>query len=234
MAGRWARLRPAGQCAVCRLWTGQLLCGDCIARFGAETPRCARCGLRTPTPLAMCGACLADPPAFDACVVGCDYVFPWDGLIADFKFHARVELALPLAQRLLHAIRRRQDAQPGWVGPVPLAPRRLAERGFNQAWELARRIARALGCRAEARLLQRPLDGAHQAELRLAQRRTNLRGAFVAQPPRRVSLQGAHVALVDDVMTSGATLREAALALKRAGAARVDAWVLARTPAPGD
>ena len=118
--------------------------------------------------------------------------------------------------------------------PVPLAPQRLAERGYNQAWELARRVAHSLGCRSDARLLERPLAAAPQAELRLAQRLTNLRGAFVPNPARRVSLHGQHVAVVDDVMTSGATLREAAAALRRAGAARVDAWVLARTPAPAD
>jgi ComF family protein len=216
------------------MWAWQPLCHDCIARFAGETTRCARCGLRTPAPVAMCGACLADAPPFEACIVGCDYVFPWNGLIADFKFRARVELAQPLAQRLLHALRRADAALPDWVAPVPLAPQRLAERGYNQAWEIARRVARALGCRAEAQLLRRPLGGAHQAELGLAQRRANLRGAFVAHAPRRVSLQGAHVALVDDVMTSGATLREATLALQRAGAARVDAWVLARTAAPAD
>jgi ComF family protein len=234
MAGRWTRLRPAGQCVVCRLWDRQPLCGDCVARFAPEAPRCARCGLRVALPVPACGACLANPPPFDACIVGVDYAFPWDRLIANFKFEARVELARPLAQRLLQAITRVGGAPPDWVAPVPLAPQRLAERGYNQAWELARRIAAALGCRAEAGLLRRPLNGAHQAQLGLEQRRAHLRGAFVARAPRQVSLQGAHVALVDDVMTSGATLREATLALKRGGAVRVDAWVLARTPAPGD
>jgi ComF family protein len=182
----------------------------------------------------MCGACLVDPPPFDACVVGCDYAFPWDRLIADFKFNAHMELAAPLTQRLLAAIERDAHPLPQWVLPVPLAPQRLAERGYNQAWELARRLARSLGCRADAQLLDRPLAGAHQAELGLAQRRQNLKGAFVPSLQRRVSLQGQHVAVVDDVMTSGATLREVAAALRRCGAARVDAWVLARTPAPAD
>ena len=184
--------------------------------------------------VAQCGACLADPPPFDACSVGCDYGFPWDRLIADFKFNAHVELAAALAQRLLEAVRRDGGPLPQWVLPVPLAPQRLAERGYNQAWELTRRIARSLGIRAHARLLDRPLAGPHQAELGLAQRRINLRGAFVPNASTRISLHGQHVAVVDDVMTSGATLREAAAALRRAGAARVDAWVLARTPAPAD
>jgi ComF family protein len=121
---------------------------------------------------------------------------------------------------------------PDLVLAVPLAPRRLAERGYNQAWELARRVARGVGCAAQARLLERPVDGAHQAQLSRAARLTNLRGAFFVAPQRRAALQGRHVAVVDDVMTSGATLSEAATTLRRAGAARVDAWALTRTPAP--
>lgn len=205
-----------------------------MARFAPELARCARCGLRVAVPVAACGTCLNEPPAFDACIVACDYAFPWDRLIADFKFNARVELAASLALRLVHAIRQRGGEMPALVLPVPLAPGRLAERGYNQAWELARRVAPALSCRSDARLLERPVEGAHQAQLTLAQRRVNLRAAFTVNPSRRALLQQRHVALVDDVMTSGATLLEAALALRRAGAARVDAWVLARTPAPTD
>lgn len=182
----------------------------------------------------VCGACLADPPPFDACVVALDYAFPWDRLIADFKFNGRVELAATLARRLLQAIRQDGRPLPTWVLPVPLTPQRLAERGYNQAWELARRVARPLRCRADAQWLLRPLPGPHQAELNLAQRLRSMRGAYLLNPARRLSLHGQHVALVDDVMTSGATLREAAATLRRAGAARIDAWALARTPAPGD
>ena len=185
-------------------------------------------------PLPACGGCLRDEPGIDACLVGCDYVFPWDRLIADFKFRGQLALAQALAQRLVSAVERSEGPLPALVVPVPLAPGRLAERGYNQAWELARRVARTVGCRTEAQWLNRPTDGAHQARLTLAQRRLNLRGAFVLNPSRRVSLRGLHVALVDDVMTSGATLREAALVLRNAGATRVDAWVLARTPAPAD
>ncbi len=231
MAPRW---RPAGQCAVCLAWGRDAVCGACIERFAPPVARCPRCGLRTAARVPVCGACLADPPPFDACVIALDYAFPWDRLIADFKFNGRVELAAALARRLLQAIRLEDRPLPNWVLPIPLAPQRLAERGYNQAWELARRVARALSCRSDAQLLLRPLPGPHQAELNLAQRRGNLRGAYLLNPARRRSLHGQHVALIDDVMTSGSTLREAAATLRRAGAARVDAWALARTPAPGD
>jgi len=227
-----ARWWPVGQCALCRSWDTQAVCGACLARFAGEASRCARCGVRVAVAAPACGACLANPPSFEACIVACDYAFPWDRLIVDFKFHARVELAPTLAARLVHAIRRSQNSLPELVLPVPLAPGRLAERGYNQAWELARRVARGIGCRADAGLLERPVDSAHQAQLTLAQRLGNLRGAFLASPTRRSLLRGRHVALVDDVMTSGATLREAAAVLRRAGALRVDTWVLARTPTP--
>lgn len=208
------------------------MCAHCVARFAPDVPRCARCGLRTAAPVAACGACIADAPNFDSCSVACDYVFPWDRLIADFKFNAQVTLAHAMAQRMLCAIQRAGGVLPERVIPIPLASGRLAERGYNQAWELARRVAQGLGCRGEAQWLLRPADGAHQAQLTLAQRQRNLRGAFMVNPARRVSLQGRHVALVDDVMTSGSTLREATTVLRNAGAARVDVWVLARTPAP--
>ena len=119
---------------------------------------------------------------------------------------------------------------PQLVLPVPLSAARLAERGYNQAWELAKRAAAALGLAADATLLQRPLDSAHQATLDRRARQQNLRTAFMVDPRRRARLQGLRVALVDDVMTTGATAHEAALVLLRAGATAVDIWVLARTP----
>jgi predicted amidophosphoribosyltransferase len=124
----------------------------------------------------------------------------------------------------------------------------LAARGYNQAWELARHLAQSLGQppsskdrswlnrqrRLEAwpQALLRPLDTAHQADLDRQQRQANLRAAFVVHPRWRSRLQGLHVALVDDVMTTGATLRECSLSLLQAGVSRVDLWVLARTPQP--
>jgi ComF family protein len=184
-----------------------------------------RLGLPTPA----CGACLRETPPFEHTVCAADYAFPWDRLIAEFKFEGRVELAHPLAARLLAAVRVASGPLPALVLPVPLAPRRLAERGYNQAWELARRVAAPLGLVADSEVLLRPLDTAHQAELGRAERQRNLRTAFMIEPRHREQVQGRRVALVDDVMTTGATAREAALALLRAGAAAVDVWALART-----
>lgn len=225
------------QCEVCRQWTAaDALCADCVARFAAPRLRCACCALPVSVASARCGGCLGDAaPPFDHSVAAVDYGFPWDGLVAAFKFGGRVDLAEPLAQRLAQAVSASPVAVDDgtWVLPVPLAPARLAERGYNQAWELARRVARTLGLPAHAHLLQRPLDTAHQTRLDRTARVANLAGSFMVDPAQRGELAGRHIALVDDVMTTGATVAAAAAELKRAGAATVSVWVFARTPAPG-
>ncbi len=177
-----------------------------------------------------CGACLRAPPPFERTVTATDYGFPWDSLIGDFKFNAREDLAGPLARLLSQAVDAAAGPAPELVLPIPLSAQRLAERGYNQAWELARRTARLQGCPARHDVLLRPSDTAHQAELTRAARQRNLAGAFMVDPRQRGVVQGRRVVLVDDVMTSGATAREAASTMLRAGAAAVDLWMLARTP----
>jgi len=216
------------QCEVCRHWGRARLCGDCRERFAPPVPRCRRCALRLAGAAPLCGDCLRQPPPFENTVCVADYAFPWDRLIADFKFNGRAELATALADLLCAATA--TAPAPHLVLPVPLAPRRLAERGYNQAWELARRVARRRGLAAQADLLTRPVETVHQADLPRAERLANLRAAFLVDPRRRDALRGRRVALVDDVLTTGATAREAAQTLLRAGAAAVDVWVFARTP----
>lgn len=178
-----------------------------------------------------CGDCLAHPRPWSGLICAVDYGFPWDRLIIDLKFHGRTELAGALARRLTEAVRR-ADGSSGidLVLPVPLSAERLAERGFNQAWEVARRVAGDLALRADHSLLLRPIDTPHQADLPREQRARNLRGALMVDPRRRGRVQGRHLALVDDVFTTGATAREATQALLRAGAASVLVWAIARTP----
>jgi ComF family protein len=224
------RLLP-GLCAVCRGGSRGGLCGDCEARFAAPRARCARCGLGLGAAARACGACVNEPPPFERCICVADYGFPWDHLIAELKFHDHPELAPALARLLARAVRRDGSTPlPSLVLPVPLAPARLAERGHNQAWQLARALGAELQLPTSAEVLLRPLDAAHQATLGRAERQRNLRGAFMVDPRRRRAVQGLVVALVDDVLTTGATAREAAATLLRAGAAQVHVWVLARTP----
>lgn len=231
----WARamaplhaLRVPGQCEVCRGWQHARLCDRCVERFAPARPRCRQCALTLAGGAERCGDCLREAPPFERTACVADYVFPWDGLVAAFKFRGRVELAGPLATLLARAAA--ALPAPDLVCPVPLSTARLAERGYNQAWELARRAARERGAAARADLLLRPLDTAHQADLPRAERLRNLRSAFAVHPARRALLAGRRVALVDDVFTTGATARAAAQALRQAGAAAVDVWVIARTP----
>lgn len=179
-----------------------------------------------------CGACLTDPPPFARTVAAVDYGHPWDALVAQFKFRGALELAGDFSALMLAARRAGAGDRPDLLLPVPLSDARLRERGYNQAWELARRVGRALGCERDAHLLLRLKDTPHQLALPPAQRAANVRHAFAVEPARRAVLQGRHVTVVDDVMTSGATAAEIARTLRQAGAGEVGIWVLARTPRP--
>ncbi|MDH0863200.1 ComF family protein [Mitsuaria sp. GD03876] len=241
--GRWP-----GQCAFCRSWCRGPLCPACETLHPLDDgPRCALCALRLPAGglAPRCGRCAAHPPPLSRCVAAMDYAFPWDRLLLALKFGERLELAPLLAARLSHAVARAledagnagdsgnaghpDEGAPDLIVPVPLSIERLRERGYNQAHEIARRLALPAAERQSrlcAATLLRVRHTGQQAQLPLDERRRNLRGAFAVVKPVR----GLRVALVDDVMTSGATLHEAAIALRRAGAADVQAWVAARTP----
>jgi ComF family protein len=185
-----------------------------------------------PDGVALCGACLQDPPPFDRCLCAHDYAYPWDRLIMRFKFDQAPELARLLCDGLLAAARHESWPLPQAFVAVPLSAQRLAERGYDQAWQLARQLGRRLHRPAHARLLERRFDSPQQARLSRRERLVNLRGAFGVARARRSQVPGRHLALVDDVMTTGATAHAAAAALLEGGASRVDLWVVARTPAP--
>ena len=227
---RWPSL-----CAACRGWGRGRVCADCRARFAPVVPRCRCCALRVPEGVAICGECIAAPPPFDAAFARVDYAYPWDRLIPAFKFHAALDLGPALAELIAEACAgRAADAGEPLIVPVPLGDARLRERGFNQAWELARRLVPFLGGQAEAKLLLRLRDTPHQLALPPSERAGNVRGAFAVEPRRRGEIAGRTVAVVDDVMTTGSTAAEIARTLRQAGAARVEVWVVARTPRPAD
>jgi ComF family protein len=199
-------------------------------RFAVEVPRCTRCALQVPDGVTVCGACLTHPPPYARAVAAVDYGHPWDGLISHFKFHAALDLASALTQRIVETLHRHAGPAPTLLLPIPLSSERLRERGYNQAWELARRIGRALDCPADSRLLLRINDTPHQLAFPRDQRADNVRAAFAIEPRRLAQVRGLSVTLVDDVMTTGATVSEAARTLLKAGATSVDVLVLARTP----
>ncbi|HUN69306.1 MAG TPA: ComF family protein [Burkholderiales bacterium] len=211
-----------GSCFLCRGTADALLCAPCDAelpRLGPE--RCPRCALASPAG-ALCGRCLAQAPAFDATCAALAYRFPADALVQALKFHGELALA-PFLGDLLAPCIPAGDAD--YLVPVPLSRERLRSRGYNQALEIARGVARRAGVRLAPELCERTRDTPAQTDLPLAERAKNVRGAFHC--PRL--LAGARIAVLDDVMTTGATLNEVAATLKRAGAARVVNWVVART-----
>ncbi|MBA3589364.1 ComF family protein [Methylibium sp.] len=219
------------RCAVCHADTvgaTARICTDCALRFGADFPRCHRCALRAPSGKLLCGACLRAPPPWSRAIAACDYGYPWDGLLTAFKFNEALDL-LPALAGLLAARIPPPAAGVDLLLPVPLSATRLRERGYNQAGLLAAQLARRLNLACSADALLRVTDTPHQIALPREQRSANVSGAFaIAQTVR---LQGLRVALIDDVMTTGATLGELSRLLLKSGVADVQVWVFARTPA---
>jgi ComF family protein len=208
-------------CLLCGAETGpELLCAACIAELPTLPDSCPRCALPSPAS-AVCGSCLNRPTHFDATLALWRYEFPCDGLVQALKYRARLALAGFFARSLAS----RPMPEVDLIVPMPLHPKRLAERGFNQALEIARGLARHLSRPIELRGVLRVRDTPPQTDLPYEERAKNVRGAFLC----KVDLSGASVAVLDDVMTTGATLNELALALKRAGATRVENCVIART-----
>jgi ComF family protein len=211
-------------CWLCGTAAPSSLCAPCAADLPrATTAACRVCALPLPA-AGTCGACLAHPPAFDGSVAALTYDWPADRMVIAFKYRAALGLAAPLAGLLLDAVTAAAGARPDLLVVPPLSPARLAERGYNQSLEIARALGRRLGLRVDAAALARVRDTAPQARLPLDERARNVRGAFDA----RRRFDGLAIAVIDDVMTTGATLAEIASVLKRTGAARVDNWVVAR------
>ncbi len=215
------------QCAVCHAWPAQAVCETCVARFAQPRPRCRNCALPLPEGVERCGACIKQTPPLDLCLTAVAYEYPWAGLVARYKFGARPGWSQPLALLM----RSTPWAEPALEAadlllPMPLSRERLRQRGFNQALELARQLGPA---KVDAGLLLRLRHTPAQSALPREARLRNVRGAFGVANGREAELAGRRVVLVDDVMTSGASLFAAAQALRAAGAAHITGLVLART-----
>ena len=197
------------------------ICVGCDADLPGLSPtRCTVCALPLVS-AGVCGACLHRPPSYDSVSAAYAYAFPVDALIHAYKYGGDLSLAPLLGGALVRNARPAVDA----IIPMPLAPARLRERGFNQAQELARNAGRILRLPVAASACRKVTETPPQAALPWKERARNVRGAFVCD----VDLTGQRVAIVDDVMTTGATLNELARNLKRAGALHVSGWVVART-----
>jgi ComF family protein len=209
-------------CLLCGAGTTDArICARCDATLQRlPAAHCARCALPL-TSGTVCGACLDDPPEYDSVSAPYAYAFPVDALIHAYKYGGTLSIAPLLAAGLGNVAAPPVDA----LIPMPLAAGRLRERGFNQAQELARLAGRRLGVRVFAHACRKVAETAPQAALPWKERARNVRGAFVCD----ADLTGLSVAVVDDVITTGATLNELARNLKRAGAVQVSGWAVART-----
>jgi ComF family protein len=211
------------------------ICIACETELPWLGDHCQTCALPLPAPGLTCGQCLQQPPAFERVVVPWTYSFPVDTIITRFKHNAKWPFGRLLGELLAQFLLNRLDEdldRPDALVPVPLATKRLRQRGFNQAAMLARWLSESLDIPCDERLLSRTQDTGSQQELNAEARRKNLRNAFALRP--EACVKGRHLALIDDVLTTGATAHALARLLMDAGAARVDVYCLARTPKPGD
>ncbi|MHC8388851.1 double zinc ribbon domain-containing protein [Pseudomonas sp. MDT2-39-1] len=224
-------------CLLCSEVTEEVrpLCMACETDLPWLSDQCQTCALPLPAAGLTCGQCLKLPPAFERVAVPWTYSFPVDTLITRFKHSAKWPFGRLLAELLAQFLQHRFDEdldRPDALVPVPLAAKRLRRRGFNQAAMLARWLGSSLDIPCDEKLLLRIQDTNAQQDLNADARKKNLRNAFALVPD--ASIKGRHLAIVDDVLTTGATAQALARLLMDAGAARVDVYCLARTPKPGD
>lgn len=201
----------------------QELCHGCYSDLPWLTSACSRCAEPLPgaQDQALCGRCLRHPSPFDQVLAPLRFAAPVDQLIHAFKFRNDLAAGRLLGRLLSPTVAARH---PDLLLPVPLHDRRLRERGFNQSLELARQLSRGHRIPLASQLLVRRRDTSPQHTLPATARRANIRGAFELQGP----LPGSHIAILDDVMTTGETMAEISRVLRRAGATQIEVWVVAR------
>lgn len=212
-------------CAACggRGALGMDLCDPCRAELPYLRTACTQCALPLPI-AAVCGVCLQDPPSFDVAHAAFRYARPIDRLLQNLKFQRQLYPARLLGDLMIASLAKRAHSWPQLLVPVPLHRNRVVERGYNQALELARPLSRHFGIPIDSHLLTRAQATPPQSDLPREARHKNVQGAFTVARP----LAASHIALIDDVMTTGATLHAAAQALRAANAARIEVWVVAR------
>ena len=222
-------------CLLCRGVTPfkQPLCQLCLTACPDNQQACQRCGLpMAVSHLSMCGQCLSQPPVFQHCYSAFQYLFPVNHIIHRIKYSRQLALIQPLTTSLAEVLRERYHLLP-WpeaIIPVPLHKKRLRQRGYNQALLLAKALIRLLkdkGMVLDRRLVKRIRATKAQQQLKASQRRINIQGAFTCN--KAIVYQ--HVAIIDDVVTTGETVSELSRVLLKQGVKTVDVWCLARTPA---
>lgn len=222
--------RRAGRCVICLAGAAQDgLCQDCRNDLPANRWCCLTCALPLPfpTPDGHCGECQASPPCYSRSLIPWRYQFPVDGMIGRYKYHGQHKFARPLLAGFTDYIEHHlaTEGRPQVLIPAPMHWTRRWQRGFNQAQDIAEAVGRRLDLPVNARLVRRTRRVHAQRKLNRTSRLANLQGLFEVTGP-----VPANIAIVDDVVTTGATVRELASVLTRAGAKEIQVWALARTP----
>lgn len=213
-------------CTLCTNYDGGNLgiCENCMRELPWHTQsQCSQCGLISDG--RTCGSCLAAPPSFDNTTALFTYNFPLDRLLQQYKYRESLQLANMFATMLHEKLRITKSEKIDLIIPMPMHAKRLQERGFNQALEIAKTVAKLTNVKIDYTACQRIKLTPPQASLPLKERSKNIRGVFECQK----DLTGLNIAVIDDVMTTGASLDELAKTLKKAGATHVECWVIART-----
>jgi ComF family protein len=219
------RLRLPSVCVICQQYHREpfAVCGLCTSLFKPIGPSCRYCALPLPDEkFLVCGFCSKERPAFDCTITAYRFEEPLRTLLHEFKYHEALYLRTLLAKLMLDALPQLATSTQCLV-PVPLHPKRLRQRGFNQAAELAKLLARKLKIPCELNLCKKVIHTVPQVSLNSKQREQNLRHAFQSKPTHYQ-----HITLVDDLMTTGSTASELARALKQQGVGRVDFWCCGR------
>ena len=214
-------------CLLCRLGVEYRhgLCQDCWAKLPVNEIHCERCALPM-VHKSLCGHCQRCPPVFDSVIAPLRYQDPIDQMLCALKYHQQLSFARTAAGLIADMVSESDRPRPDLLVGVPMTYRAVRKRGLNQAAFLARLIGRQLGIPAKSTLIRKLRETDRQSTLNASKRQRNLKGAFHCKG----SLKGKHIALVDDILTTGATANEISRVLKAAGANRVDIWVCARTP----
>ena len=226
----WESWLP-GRCAVCHAWPSNAVCEDCVRLFGQPQTRCRTCAVSLPETTTRCGACLRQTPPLAAVLAAVNYDYPWAQMVREFKFHGDIAWARSFS-RMMRSTPWVDPALEAadWIVPMPLSKQRLLERGFNQSAVLAEALQTGPQRKVRQDVLVRVRDTAAQSSLPRTERHANMADAFAVHPDWFAALRGKKVVVVDDVMTTGASLHAAAHALAQAGVAQTVALVFARTP----
>lgn len=231
LADLLAWLQGPPRCYLCLGRCGKgMLCQVCRESLPGPRAACKRCGRRLARPASACGVCLSRPPPYELLCCPMDYRFPVDQLIQALKFNADLVAGSLLARLLLEQLTGREDPLPLAILPIPLHPKRQRSRGFNQSSEIARHLGKALSLPVLEDCLERWRHDPPQSTLGALQRRRNVKGAYRLR--RRKGPLPQRIALVDDVVTTGATVDAATRVLKSAGVCQVEVWAVARATGP--